>query len=41
MLFYGGMSILVYDEMMTGSGSWRAMLLPLTESSLERLSISA
>ena len=32
MLFYGGLAILIYDQMMTASGSWRAVLLPLTES---------
>ena|SRR5215831_13219505 len=32
MLFYGGLTILVYDQMMTASGSWRAVFLPLSES---------
>ena len=32
MLFYGGLTILVYDQMMTASGSWRAVFLLLSES---------
>jgi len=32
MLFYGGMAILMYDQMMTASGIWRVLFLPLSES---------
>jgi len=31
-LIYGGLTILIYDQMMTSSGGWRAVFLPLAES---------
>jgi hypothetical protein len=32
MLVFYGLAIVMYDQLMTASGSWRAVFLPLTES---------
>jgi hypothetical protein len=41
MLVFYGLAVVMYDQLVTASGSWRAVFLPLTESVAEEAEVES